>query len=59
MKLNLDKKKMKKMNNKDKSSKNSDLLNAVGIKLLINYLINYSHQILPKKLKIHILLEIK
>ena len=59
MKLNLDKKKMKKMNNKDKSSKNSDLLNAVRIKLLINYLINYSHQILPKKLKINILLEIK
>jgi hypothetical protein len=39
MKLNADKKKIKKMNNnKDKSSKNSDLLNEVRIYLLINYL---------------------
>ena len=38
MKLNADKKKIKKMNNnKDKSSKNSDLLNEVRIYLLINY----------------------
>ena len=32
MKLNIDKKKMKKGNNKDKSSKNSDLLNEVRMK---------------------------
>lgn len=32
MKLNIDKKKMKKANNKDKSSKNSDLLNEVRMK---------------------------
>ena len=32
MKLNVDKKKMKKGNNKDKSSKNSDLLNEVRMK---------------------------
>ena len=39
MKLNADKKKIKKKNNnKDKSSKNSDLLNEVRIYLLINYL---------------------
>ena len=45
MKLNADKKKIKKMNNnKDKSSKNSDLLNEVRI--YINKLfIFYSHQI--------------